>query len=86
VDPIAAALGADRSTWIDGDEIELVIDTTRELIVTPGPPVGIAASASGEERGPEPSGSGPAAPGPDDPDLDRADVDRFGPSDPTDRA
>ena len=34
VDPIAAALGADRPTWRDGGEVS--VTRTAELIVTPG--------------------------------------------------
>jgi MFS family permease len=39
VDPIAAALGADRPTWRDGAEVGVA--TKRELIVTPGTPTGL---------------------------------------------
>jgi MFS family permease len=39
VDPIAAALGADRPTWSDGAEIGVA--STSELIVTPGTPTGL---------------------------------------------
>jgi MFS family permease len=42
VDPIAAALGADRPTWSDGAEVRVA--TTRELIVTPGTPTGLEPS------------------------------------------
>jgi MFS family permease len=69
VDPIAAALGADRPTWSDGAEVE--IDTTRELIVTPGTPVGLV--SPGTPTGIEPTGVEPAG------------LERAGPSDPTDR-
>jgi hypothetical protein len=37
VDPIAAALGADRSSWSDASGIA----APTELIVTPGPPTGL---------------------------------------------
>jgi MFS family permease len=40
VDPIAAALGADRSSWSDSSRIDL----PTELIVTPGPPTGLERS------------------------------------------
>jgi MFS family permease len=69
VDPIAAALGADRPTWTDGVEVE--IDTTRELIVTPGTPVGLV--TPGTPTGLEPTGVEPTG------------LERAGPSDPTDR-
>ena len=39
VDPIAAALGADRPTWSDGADIGVA--STAELIVTPGTPTGL---------------------------------------------
>jgi MFS family permease len=39
VDPIAAALGADRPTWRDGAEISVA--SKSELIVTPGTPTGL---------------------------------------------
>jgi hypothetical protein len=39
VDPIAAALGADRPTWSDGAEIGVA--STTELIVAPGTPIGL---------------------------------------------
>jgi MFS family permease len=39
VDPIAAALGADRPTWRDGAEIGVA--SKAELIVTPGTPTGL---------------------------------------------
>jgi hypothetical protein len=69
VDPIAAALGADRPTWSDGAEVE--IDTTRELIVTPGTPVGLV--TPGTPTGLEPTG------------VETTGLERAGPSDPTDR-
>jgi len=71
VDPIAAALGADRPTWSDGAEVEIEIDTTRELIVTPGTPVGLV--TPGTPTGLEPTGVEPTG------------LERAGPSDPTDR-
>jgi hypothetical protein len=37
VDPIAAALGADRSGWSDSSGMA----APTELIVTPGPPTGL---------------------------------------------
>lgn len=39
VDPIAAALGADRPTWSDGAEVSVA--RTAELIVTPGTPTSL---------------------------------------------
>jgi MFS family permease len=57
VDPIAAALGADRPTWSDGADVG--VTTTRELIVTPGTPTGL------EPTGLEPTGLERA--GPSDP-------------------
>jgi hypothetical protein len=39
VDPIAAALGADRPTWRDGADV--AVATKRELIATPGTPTGL---------------------------------------------
>jgi MFS family permease len=65
VDPIAAALGADRPTWSDGADIHMV--STSELIVTPGPPTGLehAGPPTGLEHAGPPTGLEHA--GPSDP-------------------
>ncbi len=56
VDPIAAALGADRPTWRDRAEVGLA--TKQELIVTPGTPTGL------ETPGAEPAPAEPKPPAP----------------------
>jgi MFS family permease len=84
VDPIAAALGADRPTWSDGAEVGVA--STSELIVTPGTPTGLEPTgldALGLE--PPPAKVRPPASGAIE-QVERTWLDRAGPSDPTDRA
>jgi MFS family permease len=76
VDPIAAALGADRPTWRDGADVGLA--TSHELIVAPGPPISLEQPAS-DAREAKPPARGAIE------EVERAWVERAGPSDPTDR-
>ncbi len=76
IDPIAAALGADRSTWSDGAEVGVA--TTSELFVAPGTPIAIEPMAT-DARGAKPPARGPIE------EVERTWSERAGPSDPTDR-
>jgi hypothetical protein len=73
VDPIAAALGADRPTWRDGAEVGVA--TRSELFVTPGTPTAL------ETPAPE---SGPAGWAGSE-EAGSTGLEHTGPSDPTDR-
>lgn len=76
IDPIAAALGADRPTWSDGADVGVA--ATSELFVTPGTPTGL------EPMTPEPREAKPPARGAIE-EVERTWSERAGPADPTDR-
>jgi hypothetical protein len=84
VDPIAAALGADRPTWSDGAEVGVA--SKSELFVTPGTPTGLEPTNL-DELGvePPPAKVRPPASGAIE-QVERTWLERAGPSEPTDRA